>query len=95
MIKALIKSTNEVRVETEDDADNLHKEVQKQANDMKCTLVNFNKALKEKKSKGEVLESWYIVKYTFAFTDAKCPDRFLSSIDYNVTNAAESEDTPW
>ena len=55
MIKALIKSTNEVRVETEEDADNFHKELQKQAVDMGCVLSTFTKTLKEKKSKGEVL----------------------------------------
>lgn len=94
MIKALIKSTNEVRVETEEDADNFHKELQKQAVDMGCVLSTFTKTLKEKKSKGEVLESWYVVKYVFTFNDVKEPMTYLKSIDYNMMDTIE-EDLPW
>ena len=94
MIKALIKSTNEVRVETEEDADNFHKELQKQAVDMSCVLSTFTKTLKEKKSKGEVLESWYVVKYVFTFNDVKEPMTYLKSIDYNMMDTIE-EDLPW
>ena len=58
MIKALINSTNTIRVETEEDADQLHKDLQQEAEKLGCVLSTFTKTLKEKKSKGEVMESW-------------------------------------
>lgn len=86
MIKSLIKSTNEVRLESEEEADIFHKQVQEEAAKLGCTLTNFNKTLKEKKSQGEIIESWYIVKYTLTFNDPKDPQSLLSSIDYNLIN---------
>ena len=94
MIKALINSTNTIRVETEEDADQLHKDLQQEAEKLGCVLSTFTKTLKEKKSKGEVMESWYIVKYVFTFNDAKDPVTYLKSIEYNMTDA-EQEDMPW
>lgn len=94
MIKALINSTNTIRVETEEDADQLHKDLQQEAEKLGCVLSTFTKTLKEKKSKGEVMESWYIVKYVFTFNDAKDPITYLKSIEYNMTDA-EQEDMPW
>ena len=61
MIKSLIKATNEVRVETEEDADNFHKELQKEAEQIGCILSTFTKTLRQKKSKGEVIDSWAVV----------------------------------
>lgn len=94
MIKALINSTNTIRVETEEDADQLHKDLQQEAEKLGCVLSTFTKTLKEKKSKGEVMESWYIVKYVFTFNDAKDPVTYLKSIEYNMTDV-EQEDMPW
>lgn len=94
MIKALINSTNTIRVETEEDADQLHKDLQQEAEKLGCVLSTFTKTLKEKKSKGEIMESWYIVKYVFTFNDAKDPITYLKSIEYNMTDA-EQEDMPW
>lgn len=95
MIKALIKSTNEVRVESETDADAFHKEIQKQAEKMGCTLSTFTKTLKQKKSKGEVLEEYYQVKYTFIFNDLKDPEFFLDSIEYNMKDTVSGDELPW
>ena len=69
-------------------------EIEKQAVDMGCVLSTFTKTLKEKKSKGEVLESWYVVKYVFTFNDVKEPMTYLKSIDYNMMDTIE-EDLPW
>lgn len=81
MIKSLIKSTNEVRLENEEDADNFHKEVQEQAEEIGCILSSFTKNLKQKKSKGEIVEEYYQVKYTFVFNDLKDPEY---SINYEM-----------
>ena len=42
---------------------------------------------KEKKSGGEVVEEWYIVKYTLTFNDAKDPEWPMFSIKYNITDS--------
>lgn len=94
MIKALINSTNTIRVETEEDADQLHKDLQQEAEKLGCVLSTFTKTLKEKKSKSEVLESWYVVKYVFTFNDVKEPMTYLKSINYNMMDTIE-EDLPW
>ena len=95
MLKSLIKATNEVRVETEDDADNFHKELQKEAEQIGCILSTFTKTLKQKKSKGEVIDEYYQIKYTYVFNDIKEPYSYLKDIKYNMTNSTEESDLPW
>lgn len=94
MLKSLIKATNEVRVETEEDADNFHKELQKEAERINCILSTFTKTLKQKKSKGEIIEEYYQIKYTYVFNDIKEPYNYLKNIEYNITNSTEEGDLP-
>lgn len=95
MIKSLIKATNEVRVETEADADEFHKELQKEAEEIGCVLSTFTKTLRQKKSKGEILEEYYQIKYTYIFNDIKDPYTYLKNIEYNMTNSTAEDDVPW
>lgn len=86
MIKYLIKNTAEIRVETEDDANKLHKECEKYAHDNNYVLSSWTQTLKEKKSKGEVIESWVICRYILIFNDAKEPEIPLNDITFNMFN---------
>ena len=95
MLKSLIKATNEVRVETEEDADNFHKELQKEAEKIGCILSTFTKTLRQKKSKGEVVDEYYQIKYTYVFNDIKEPYTYLKNIEYNITNSSEEGGLPW
>ena len=96
MIKALIKATNEVRVETESDADEFHKQLQKEAEEIGCILSTFTKTLRQKKSKGEVIDEYYQIKYTYIFNDIKEPESSFDNIVYNInTTSMEKDDTPW
>ena len=95
MIKSLIKVTNEVRVETESDADEFHKQLQKEAENIGCILSTFTKTLRQKKSKGEVIDEYYQIKYTYVFNDIKEPCTYLKNIEYNMTNSMEEGDLPW
>ena len=95
MIKSLIKVTNEVRVETETDADQFHKELQKEAEEIGCILSTFTKTLRQKRSKGEVIEEYYQIKYTYVFNDIKEPNTFLDNIQYNMVNSFTKEEAPW
>ena len=95
MLKSLIKATNEVRVETEEEADQFHKELQKEAEKIGCILSTFTKTLRQKKSKGEVIDEYYQIKYTYVFNDIKEPYSYLKNIEYNITNSQEGGDLPW
>lgn len=95
MIKSLIKATNEVRVETESDADEFHKQLQKEAEETGCILSTFTKTLRQKKSKGEVIDEYYQIKYTYVFNDIKEPETFLDNITYNMVNSFERGEVPW
>lgn len=95
MLKSLIKATNEVRVETEEEADQFHKELQKEAEKIGCILSTFTKTLRQKKSKGEVIDEYYQIKYTYVFNDIKEPYSYLKNIEYNITNSQEEGDLPW
>lgn len=95
MLKSLIKATNEVRVETEEEADQFHKELQKEAEKIGCILSTFTKTLRQKKSKGEVIDEYYQIKYTYVFNDIKEPFNYLKNIEYNITTSTEESDLPW
>lgn len=95
MLKSLIKATNEVRVETEEEADQFHKELQKEAEKIGCILSTFTKTLRQKNSKGEVIDEYYQIKYTYVFNDIKEPYSYLKNIEYNITNSQEEGDLPW
>ena len=95
MLKSLIKATNEVRVETEEEADQFYKELQKEAEKIGCILSTFTKTLRQKKSKGEVIDEYYQIKYTYVFNDIKEPYSYLKNIEYNITNSQEEGDLPW
>lgn len=89
MIHFLIKSTNEVRVETMSDVEGFHKELQKKANTEGYTLTNFSWAEKVVKEKGEVVDSYYQVKYTYAFNDLKDPDKPFCDVEFPIAMAAD------
>ena len=95
MLKSLIKATNEVRVETEEEADQFHKELQQEAEKIGCILSTFTKTLRQKKSKGEVIDEYYQIKYTYVFNDIKEPYSYLKNIEYNITNSAKEGDLSW
>lgn len=98
MIKSLIKSTNEIRVETKPDCDELHDNVYAMADKIGCKVTAWTETPKNRKEKGEIVEEWYICKYTLTFNDPKAPETFLKSIDYNMIDTItdqESVVTPW
>lgn len=84
MIKYLIKTTNEYRVETKEDADTLHKQLEEEATNNGWTLSGWAETYKTRKSQGEIVEEWYICKSTIIFNDPKEPKNELQSIEYNV-----------
>ena len=90
MIKYLIKTVTEIRVESEEDANAFHKEIEAFAHEKNYTLSSWTQTLKERKSKGEVIESWVICKYILVFNDPKEPEIMLSDINYEMEG-----ELPW
>lgn len=70
-MKYLLKTVETYRVATEDEAKRLIEEAKKDKN---FTLVKYLSEIREQKSKGEVIDSWYRVTLTKTFTDEKEPD---------------------
>lgn len=89
MIKYLVKDTVELRVETEDDADILHKEMIQKAAEMGIILNSWQETKKERKIKGEIVDEWINVKYSLIFNDQKEPITALDNIEYNMDASLE------
>lgn len=96
MIKYLIKSTNEIRVESEEDANELHHFYEKFAHDNDYILNSWTQTLRTKKSGGEIIESWFICKVVLVFNDAKAPNIPLDTIEFNMQHIIPIENiSPW
>lgn len=91
MIKYLIKATNEYRVETKEDADALHKQLEEETVNNGWTLSGWSETYKNRKSQGEIIEEWFICKSIVTFNDPKEPATILKDIQYNMIN----DNLPW
>ena len=83
--KFLIKDTVEIRVETKQDANALHKEIEAFAHDNDYTLSSWTQTYKCRKLKGEIIKEYYFLcKYILIFNDIKEPENLLTNIEYNM-----------
>jgi hypothetical protein len=80
MAKYLITTTETYRVDSEEAVEAILEEAK---NDSNYTLVKYSSTYKEKKEKGEVVDYWYRLTLTKAFTEEKDPDRDVQ-ITYGV-----------
>lgn len=87
----LIKSTNEFRVETLAGVDEFKANLYATANSLGATVSSFNVNLKEVKSKGEIIEEYYQVKYTLVFNELKAPENAFFSVEYPMGNVSTQE----
>ena len=96
MIKYLIKNTTEIRVESEEDANELHKYYENFARDNAYILNSWSQTYRTKKSGGEIVEEWWICKCVLVFNDAKAPDIPLDTIDFKMQHNIPIENvSPW
>jgi hypothetical protein len=84
MVKYLIKSTQEILLSTMSDVEQFHKNIQKDAEQLGCTLSSFSWKEVVTKEKGEIVDISYCVKYTYVFNTVKEPEVPLQSITYNL-----------
>ena len=78
MSKYLISTVEIYRADSEDEANILIDEAKKEG-----VLTKYSCDYKEKKTKGEIVDSWYKVTLTKNFTDEKEPDQSVI-IKYEV-----------
>ena len=96
MLKYLIKSTNEIRVNSEEDANTLHKEYEDFARDNGYILNSWAQIYRTRKSGGEVVEEWWVCKVVLIFNDVKSPDIPLDTIDFNMQKIINIDNIkPW
>lgn len=96
MIKYLIKNTAEIRVDSEEDANKLHKEYEDFARNNNYILNSWSQTYRTRKSGGEIVAEWWICKVVLIFNDAKEPDIPLDSIDFNMQHFISTDDiSPW
>lgn len=79
-MKYLIEATEIYRVDSETEATKIIEEAQK---DNKYELIKYNRVQRERKQKGEIIESWYKVTLTKKFTDEKEPEQ-TAKIFYSI-----------
>ncbi len=83
----VLKNTAEYRVDTIDEVVKFREELQTQAARDGYSLSAFGYSEKAVKEKGEVVDSYYVVKATFTVNDAKEPTIPIFSV--NLPYAAE------
>jgi hypothetical protein len=84
MAKYLINVTETYRVDTENEASNL---IQEAKNNEFYVLKKYSSQKKDKKQKGEIVDSWVAVTLVKQFTDEKDPEDNIE-IEYKDGNSA-------
>lgn len=79
-MKYLIQVTETYRVDTEDQVKEMIEEAK---TDNRFQLLKYTSQYKERKSKGEVIDSWYKLTFTKGFTEEKEPE-LTAIINYEV-----------
>jgi hypothetical protein len=82
-MKYLLKVTEEYRVSTEEEATQLIEEAKKESG---YILQKYGSQYKERKQKGEVIDSYFKVTLVKIFTDEKEPN-FQTKITYETESA--------
>ena len=79
-MRYLIQVTETYRVDSEDQVKEMIEEAKK---DNRFLLLKYTSQYKERKAKGEVIDSWYKVTFTKGFTDEREPEA-TATINYEV-----------
>ncbi len=85
-MKYLIETVEVYRVDSEFEATKIIEDAQK---DNKYELVKYNRIQREKKQKGEIVDSWYKVTLNKRFTNEKEPEGITQII---YTNGEDCND---
>ena len=92
MIKYLLKTTEEYRLETIEDVKHFHELLREDAAQQQYHLAAFSWAEKQIKSKGEVLEEYFVVKVQKQFQEPKDAILPLDQITYSTFDVNKEQD---
>lgn len=87
-MKYLLKTSFEYRIDEFENVEKFHEKLLEEANDGGYTLNSFSWTEKTKKAQGEVVDAWYIVKFTFIFNEATDPET-IYHYQFNKQNMFE------
>ena len=85
MIKYVLKSTIEYRLESVEDVKEFEKELRNQAINNGYVLSAYGYTKKETKAQGEIVDEYFVVKATLLFNVAKEPTLPVVDVEYKFT----------
>lgn len=91
MIQYLLKTTEEIMVDTEVDVDSLQDFLKRDAEEQNYIIKTFSYEKKVRKTKGEEDEEYYKCKVVKLFNSEKYPDLPLRKVVYTGFNDGRDE----
>lgn len=92
MIQYLLKTTEEIMVDTEVDVDSLQDFLKRDAEEQNYIIKTFSYEKKVRKMKGEEDEEYYKCKVVKLFNSEKYPDLPLRKVVYTGFNDGRSDE---
>lgn len=92
MIQYLLKTTEEIMVDTEVDVDSLQDFLKRDAEEQNYIIKTFSYEKKARKMKGEEDEEYYKCKVVKLFNSEKYPDLPLRKVLYTGFNDGRSDE---
>ena len=92
MIQYLLKTTEEIMVDTEVDVDSLQDFLKRDAEEQNYIIKTFSYEKKVRKMKGEEDEEYYKCKVVKLFNSEKYPDLPLRKVLYTSFNDGRSDE---
>lgn len=92
MIQYLLKTTEEIMVDTEVDIDSLQDFLKRDAEEQNYIIKTFSYEKKVRKMKGEEDEEYYKCKVVKLFNSEKYPDLPLRKVVYTGFNDSRSDE---
>lgn len=92
MIQYLLKTTEEIMVDTEVDVDSLQDFLKRDAEEQNYAIKTFSYEKKVRKMKGEEDEEYYKCKVVKLFNSEKYPDLPLRKVLYTGFNNGRSDE---
>lgn len=92
MIQYLLKTTEEIMVDTEVDVDSLQDFLKRDAEEQNYIIKTFSYEKKVRKTKGEEDEEYYKCKVVKLFNSEKYPDLPLRKVVYTGFNDSRSDE---
>lgn len=91
----ILKNTTEYRIDTMDEVEDFHKQLQEQAADGGYTLSSFSWTKKEIIKQGELFDEYYICKVQFFFNNPKETELPYFKVDFPRNDELAKEIEEW